>query len=70
MFLCKKTVKNVEGSNKTSNKYLIPRTIVSKNLHEILNLNSRTENKWFLIIILFRILLNGGTKSDFLLSGT
>ena len=53
-----------------SKPYLIPHTIFSKYFHEILNLDSGTESKRFPLIISHRILLNSGTKSDFLLPET
>ena len=59
-----KNTKSFEGSNKFK-QYLIPCAMFSKHFHEMLGINSRTENKGFRILILRRICLNGGTKCDF-----
>ena len=59
-----KNSKSFEGSTKFK-QYLILCAMFSKHFHEMLSINSRTENKGFRILILRRICLNGGTKCDF-----
>ena len=47
-------------------KYLIPRPTFSNCFYEILNLNSRTENEGFRLLILLMMVYTGDTEYEWL----